>query len=192
MGYTAEDFGSGASFWESEFDEPLPGRTAGSWIPTPPPSVFPNAPPVEPFDTPAGNGGDVAPGFGQAHGAAEIFGAVSVAEAEMERQIAPMGLSDLEGDDMVENGYGTLGAEAWYTQIAKAAAQIGMGLAQRSGILPVPEEPIGPPQRVPAPEGFAYDDETGRLVRIAQPMGMMPLVVGGGLLLLLMMRKRRR
>jgi len=178
MGYTAEDFGSGASFWESEFDEPLPGRTAGSWIPTPPPSVFPNAPPIEPFDTPAGNGGDVAPGFGQAHGAAEIFGAVSVAEAEMERQIAPMGLL---GDDDMDNSYGTLGAEAWYTQIAKAAAQIGIGLAQREGILPVEPEPVTtivPEQGPPPPPKPNY----------------MPLVmVGGGLLLLMaVMGKRRR
>lgn len=179
MSYTAEDFGTGASFWESEFDEPLPGRTAGSWIPTPPPSVFPNAPPVEPFDTPAGNGGDVAPGFGQAHGAAEIFGAVSVAEAEMERQLPPMGLLDLEGDDM-HNSYGTLGAEAWYTQIAKAAAQIGIGLAQKEGLLPeepvvtiAPAEQFGPP---PPPR-----------------TNYMPLVLaGGGLLLLSMMMRRRR
>ncbi len=181
MTYTAEDFGTGASFWESEFDEPLPGHPAGSWIPTPPPWVFPNAPPLEPFDTPAGDGGPVAPGFGEAHGAAELFGAASIAQAEMERQIQPMGLSDLEGDNM-ENSFGTLGAEAWYTQIAKAAAQIGLGLAQKSGLIEAPElepDPVATivEEQLPPPP--------------PRPNYMPLVVVGGGLLLFMMMGRRR-
>lgn len=51
------DRGAGGVLDEWEWSRPLPGRGAGSWIPTPPADVFPNAAPVDPFAVPADRGG---------------------------------------------------------------------------------------------------------------------------------------
>ena len=53
---------------EEDWSAPLPGWGQGSYIPTPPSYVFPDAPAVEPFSVVAGDGGPVFPGFGMGYG----------------------------------------------------------------------------------------------------------------------------
>ena len=196
MTYKAEDFGSGASLWESEFDTPLPGNQAGSWIPTPPPWVFPNAPAKTPFDTPAGDGGPVAPGFGEGYGAEAVFGAASVAEAAMDFQTHPMGLSGMDENgqekDPMENCYGSLGAEAWYTQIAKAAASIGAAYADKQGLIPESARAaITEAGFLPAAVVETVETEAVAPEKPARPAWVMPAAVGGGLLLLFLVMRNR-
>lgn len=195
MSFTADDFGSGASVWEAEFDAPLPGNQAGSWIPTPPAFVFPNAPAIEPFDTPAGDGGDVDPGFGMGYGVRGVFSAESVAAGELDRQLAPMGLLGDDEDAKMENSFGTLGAEAWYTQLAKTAATIAADLAEKAGILPeVAYEPLR--QAGLLPVAVEEPVETIKTMPVVvepeRPAWLMPAVIGGGALLVFMMFSRRR
>lgn len=191
MTFTAEDFGSGATMWEEEFNTPLPGHSAGSWIPTPPPWVFPNAPAVEPFDTPAGDGGPVAPGFGEGYGPTDVFSPESVAAAEMERQLPPMGLADLEEKQM-ENTYGSLGAEAWYTQIAKAAASIGAAYADKAGLIPEQLRPaVEKAGFLPPAEVIETLEPIGPPPPPPRPAWVMPAAIGGGVLLLFLVMRRR-
>lgn len=196
MSFTADDFASGASIWEAEFDTPLPGNQAGSWIPTPPAFVFPNAPAKDPFDTPAGDGGPIDPGFGMGRPVG-FFSPESVAIAKLDWQTAPMGLmGDDEAEEAnMENTFGTLGAEAWYSQLAKTAAMIGAGYAEKAGYIPESAKAVLVKAGLLPIEAVEEPVET--IVKMEpepppRPNWLMPVVIGGGALLLFMAMGRRR
>lgn len=156
------DQGSGGEADMEGWEQPLPGAGRGSYIPEPAENVFPNAPGIDPFDTSSDatgeSGGDVWPGFGEGYGTAPWLGYESQLDAAVAREepnIVATGLADM---DVLENTFGTLGAESWLTQLAQAAGQTALGYAQyrlqqqaaKKGAS-INFSPLTPPTPPPAP-----------------------------------------
>lgn len=183
------DQAGGAIEDETWWDAPLPGRGIGSYIPTPPASEFPNAPPIDPFDMPADgvDGGPIAPGFGMGYGSAPWLGPESQADAAAAWH---RGYDDL-GDDDMENTFGSLGAESWLTELAKGVGQTVLQYQQARL------------QKRAAERGIPYKAQfmpPSVVTKVPQepatPTGMRPAtalaLIGGGMLLFTMLGRRRR
>ena len=117
-----EDQGPGGWISDAEWDAPLPGAGAGSWIPTPPLDEFPNAPAFDPFDVPAEDvdGGEPYPGFGMGYGTGPWESVESRLDAS-----ATFGLGDADAmqNTSEEIGFGTLGAESWWSTLATSVGE---------------------------------------------------------------------
>ena len=90
----------------------------------------------------------------------------------------------------MENTYGSLGAEAWYTQIAKAAASIGAAYADKQGLIPESARAaITEAGFLPAAEVVeTVETEPEKPTR---PAWVMPAAIGGGLLVLFLAMRNR-
>lgn len=192
------DTGAGGVIAMEEWDAPLPGGEAGSFVPTPSRSEFPGTP-IDPFDQPARGSRELYPDFGFGYGSAPWL-------SPQARVPASDAFGDSMQNDCTEIGYGTLGSLGFLETIGRAVGQIaskyqearktGQAFTPASAISaagsafmpvpivekpePVPEPPPPPPPPPPRPTA-----------PVLSPIGgFSPLMLAGaGLLALMMLRK---
>lgn len=199
------DAGAGGAISMELWDRALPGGFEGSFIPTPSRAEFP-APPLDPFDCPADDGGgEMYPDFG--------FGYETTPWLSKEARVPAtdaFGLGDGMQNDCMEIGYGTMhGGELGFLEtIGKAVGQIATRYqeARKSGEaftpataisaagqafmpVPIPETPEPIPEPPPAPppppaRPAAPAPATGFGANISPLM-----LAGAGLLALMMLRR---